>query len=345
MRLAVVQTTSHGGLLHYAAQLADALAARGHDVDLITARGNELEGRTGAARMRAVLTAPTAAATEGPGGRRRVVRRAGIAVRLVRAWTRVAWELRRGRHDAALLTDDPAIPLVAAAQLLLTALPTGPELAAVCHEPRPRNRWDGEDLFASSRSLAALLRRLYRRLGLVLVHGERSREELQRACPAARVAIIPHGDERILAPSPPPAADEERILFFGDWRRAKGLHVLMSAFERTEAVRPAARMTIAGTPLPDGDPDRVRRWAATRPDRVELIDRYVPIDDLAALFGRARVVAAPYLAGSQSGVVHLAMMMQRAVVASDAGELATTVVDGVSGRVVPAGDAGALAAA
>ena len=81
MRLAVVQTAAHGGLLHYAAQLADALAARGHDVELIAARGNELEGRTGAARMRAVL----AAATEAPDGWRRAVRRAGIASRLVRA--------------------------------------------------------------------------------------------------------------------------------------------------------------------------------------------------------------------------------------------------------------------
>jgi glycosyltransferase involved in cell wall biosynthesis len=345
MRLAVVQTAAHGGLLHYAAQLADALAARGHDVELITARGNELEGRTGAARMRAVLAAPTAAATEAPDGWRRVLRRARIASRLVRAWTRVGWELRRGRHDAALLTDDPAIPLVAAAELLLTALPACPELAAVCHEPRPRNRWSGEDLYASSRALRALLLRLYRRLDLVLVHGERSREELLRAWPSARVAIIPHGDERILAPSPPPPADEERILYFGDWRRAKGLHVLMSAFERLEVARPAARMTIAGTPLPDGEPDRVRRWAAARPDRVELIDSYVPIDDVPALFGRARVVATPYLAGSQSGVLHLAMTMQRAVVASDAGELGTTVVDGVTGRVTPAGDAGALAAA
>jgi D-inositol-3-phosphate glycosyltransferase len=345
MRLAVVQTTAHGGLLHYAAQLADALAARGHDVELITARGNELEGRTGAARMRAVLAAPTAVASEAPGGWRRVARRAGIAVRLVRAWTRVGWELRRGRHDAALLTDDPAIPLVAAAQLVLTALPAAAELVAVCHEPRPRNRWGGEDLYSSSRALPALLRHLYRRLDLVLVHGERSRQELLHTWPFARAAIIPHGDERILAPSPPAAADEERILFFGDWRRAKGLHVLMSAFERLEAPQPAARLTIAGTPLPDGDPDRVRRWAAARADRVELIDRYVPIDDLAALFGRARVVAAPYLAGSQSGVVHLAMTMQRAVVASDAGELGTTVLDGVTGRVVPAGDVGALAAA
>jgi hypothetical protein len=35
MRIAVLEPAGHGGLLHYSAQLADALAARGHAVDVI----------------------------------------------------------------------------------------------------------------------------------------------------------------------------------------------------------------------------------------------------------------------------------------------------------------------
>ena len=42
MKIAVVETDPFGGLLHYAFQLADALARRGNEVDLIAARGNEL---------------------------------------------------------------------------------------------------------------------------------------------------------------------------------------------------------------------------------------------------------------------------------------------------------------
>jgi glycosyltransferase involved in cell wall biosynthesis len=64
-----------------------------------------------------------------------------------------------------------------------------------------------------------------------------------------------------------------------------------------------------------------------------------------AVFARARVVATPYLAGSQSGVVHLAMTMARAVVASDIGELGEAVVQGETGLLVPPGDVEALAAA
>lgn len=343
MRLAVVESAAHGGLLHYAAQLADALAQRGHTVDLITARDNELMGRMAAARMRAVLVAPVQHPSEPPTGVPYLARRAAIAMRLAHTSARTLWELRRGGYDAALFVDEMDIPATAAFALLLALLPGGPALARICHEPRPRNRWAGGDLYASSRALLALLRRIYPRLDLVFVHGERSREEFTSTWPPARVVAIPHGDERIVAGAPPPPAGEERILFFGDWRRAKGLYQLMAAFDRLQSSGTTAKLTIAGTPTPDIDVDRVRRWAAERPGQVEVIDRYVSLDAVPDLFARAQVVATPYLAGSQSGVLHLAMTMQRAVVTSDVGELGRTVVDGETGRVVPAGDEVALA--
>jgi glycosyltransferase involved in cell wall biosynthesis len=345
MRLAVVESAPHGGLLHYAAQLADALAARGHDVDLITAQRNELLGRTGPAHMRAVLVAAKPRPSEPPSGLRYLIRRSVIAVRILQASARTIWELRRGAYDAALLVDDLDLSLTAAAALLLALVPGGPALVAVCHEPRPRNRWAGGELYASSPLLHALLRRVYARMDLVFIHGEHSRAEFVRTWPPVPLAVIPHGDERILVRKPPPPADEERVLFFGAWRRAKGLHELLAAFDELARRRPAARLTIAGTPTPDGDPDRVRRWAADRSAQVEVIDRYIPLDAVPGVFARARVVAAPYLAGSQSGVVHLAMTMSRAVVVSDVGELGQMAADGEIGRVVPAGDVEALAAA
>ena len=155
--------------------------------------------------------------------------------------------------------------------------------------------------------------------------------------------MIPHGDARLVAGEPPEPAPGETVLFFGEWRRAKGIQVLMDAFDELAGRRAGARLTIAGVPTPDADPDAVRRWAERHGERVELIDRYVEIGELHELFGRARVVAAPYLAGSQSGVVHLAMTMARPVVASDAGELPRAVADGVTGRIVPRGDVRALA--
>jgi hypothetical protein len=55
------------------------------------------------------------------------------------------------------------------------------------------------------------------------------------------------------------------------------------------------RLTIAGAPAPDDvDPEVVRRWAQRHGSRVTVVDRYVPVADVAAVFADARVVVAPY---------------------------------------------------
>ena len=344
MRIAVIETASHGGLLHYHVQLGEALAARGHAVDLVTPRGNELSSRVAHARMRDVLTPPSAPAGAGRGPRAYPLRRVGVGVRLTRAWLRALWETRPGRYDVVLSGADVGLPPAALAMAVMTRLPGRPKHVRVAHNVRAFNRWSGKDVYASSRLMERLVGDLYGRFDLVLVHGERSRAEFEAGWPGVRTAVIPHGDERIFADEPPPPTTEERVLFFGDWRKVKGLEVLMQAFDELVRRRPGARLTVAGSPADaDWDPNVLRRWAAGHGDRVELIDRYVPIEDVPAIFARARVVATPYVTGYQSGVIHLAQTMGRAVVTSDVGDLGAAVGDGIAGRVVPPGDPAALA--
>jgi glycosyltransferase involved in cell wall biosynthesis len=346
MRLAIVEPSSQGGLLHYAVQLADGLAGRGHAVDLLVPVDNELRGHVrGPARMRAVL-APQNPPPGGALAEVRTIRRARVASRLLRSWGRVNWELRRQRYDAVILNSDIDLWPMAAIVLPITFAKRGMRVAGVCHSVRPLNRWSGDELYVDSPLLNGLLRILYPRLDAIFVHGERSKSEFQAAWPPARLALIPHGDERIFAGEPPPPAPEERALFFGEWRKVKGLGVLMEAFEQLLVRRPSARLTIAGSPCPvDLDPEVVRRWAARYPDSVEVIDSYIPVEDVPRLFGQARAVVTPYLTGYQSGVVHLAMTMARAVVSTEVGDLATAVLDGETGLTVPPGDADALALA
>jgi glycosyltransferase involved in cell wall biosynthesis len=340
MRIAVVETSAQGGLLHYATQLADALA-EGEAVDLIVPRANELADRAGGARRRAILPAPTPTREDGLFGVR-LLRRAQIAARLMVAWGRINWETRKRRYDVVLLTCDVDLWPMAAAALALTVW--AGRIACVCHSVRPLNRWSGEEMYVSSPLLIGLLRKMYARMDVVFVHGERSREQFESVWPRARLAVIPHGDERIFSGEPPAPSDEERLLFFGDWRKVKGLDVLMAAYGELTKRRPQARLTIAGTPCPaDLDPDEVRDWAARQDGKVQVIDRYVPVEEVPELFAQARAVVTPYLVGYQSGVVHLAMTMGRAVVASDVGDLTSVVLDGQTGLTVPAGDVSALA--
>lgn len=347
MRLAVIEPAPFGGLLHYGVQLADALAARGHDVDLVVARDNELSGRTGPARRLPILAPGTPPPAGLQPSRTQVLqRRARTALRLAVTWRRIIGCVRQGRYDAVILNGSLELAPVAAAALLLTAVKGRTRVAHVGHNVRLFNRWRRGDLFAGSPLTVALLRRVYPAFDLVFVHGERSRAEFAQVWRGARLAIIPHGDETLFADDPPPPSPEPRILFFGDWRKVKGLSVLMEAFDRLAARRPEVTLTIAGAPSPEeGESERVIRWAGERAGRVEVIPRYVPVADVREVFARARVAVMPYLVGYQSGVLHLAMTMGRAVVASDVGDLGSAVDDGRTGRLVPPGDPERLAAA
>jgi len=346
MRLLLIEPAPHGGLLHYLVQLGDALAERGHEVELLTARDNELMGRARHARMRAELPRLIEGTDNPPTGLAYRVRQARVALQLVRCWARILKEARTGRHDAVITGADIGVLPAAIGALALTAVPGRPKLVRIAHNLRRYNRWGGDDLFHSSAPLDVILTRTLPRFDLTLLPGERVSAEYKKDWPSSRTAIVPHGDERLFADEPPPPASEERVLFFGEWRKVKGLPVLMDAFDQLVQRRPSARLTIAGTPVAtDADVDAVRRWAASHGEVVEVIDRYVPIDEVASIFERARVVATPYLIGAQSGVIALAGTMGRAVVTSDVGELATAVGDGDAGRVVPPDDPGALAAA
>lgn len=347
MRLAVIETSARGGLLHYAAQLADALAERGHEVDFVAPRDHEVLARPASARQRPVLAAavPPDGSPPWP-ARPPALRRLGVAVRLGCAWARILWVARRGGYDAVIVNADVGLWLSAGGAIALTALPRRPQITVVCHNVRTYNRWAGDGMFATSRVQLALERRMYERLDLVFLHGDASRAEFEHTWPVRRLAVIPHGDERLFAGQPPPPSREERILFFGEWRKVKGLGVLAEAFDLLVARRPTARLTIAGAPAPeDADPDVVRRWAARHPEHVMVVDRYVPIPEVAGLFAGARVVVAPYLVGYASGVVALAMTMGRAVVASRVGDLGAAVAEGETGLLVEPEDPEALSVA
>lgn len=346
MRLAVVEPAPRGGLLHYALQLSSALAERGHDVDLIAARDNEVVELAGGVRMVQVLSALAPPKAQPVLKSRYLAGRARLAMRVAVSWARVVREVRRGRYDAVILGCDVYLPPAALGALVLTALPRRPVLIHICHNVRAFNRGSGQALHSGGRLSSGLLRLLYPRFDLVLVHGERSLAEFGTSWPPTNVAIVSQGDQRLFAAEPPSQSTEERILFFGHWRKVKGLTVLMEAFDELALRRRTVRLTIAGTAWPhDFDPTAMRKWAVEHGERVTLVDGYVPLEEVPGLFAEARVVVTPYLAGYQSGVIQLALTMGRPVVTSDVGDLPAAVDYGLAGRVVPAGDAGALASA
>ena len=130
-------------------------------------------------------------------------------------------------------------------------------------------------------------------------------------------------------------------LFFGYVRHYKGLDILLEAWRRVRADRPAT-LVVAGEFYEDPAPSR--RLAETA-GGVRLLERYLPDDEVEAVFRAADVVVLPYRSATQSGVTHVAYALDTPVITTRVGGLAETVREGETGLVVPPEDPDSLAGA
>jgi len=131
-------------------------------------------------------------------------------------------------------------------------------------------------------------------------------------------------------------------LFFGYVRHYKGLDTLLAAWKRVRTVRPNATLVVAGEFYEDP-----AAYAGLVRDAggVRLIDRYIPDDEVEALFRAADVTVLPYRSGTQSGVTHVAYALGTPVIATRVGGLTESVRDGETGLTCPPEDPTAMAAA
>ncbi|KAA0265961.1 MAG: glycosyltransferase family 1 protein, partial [Acidobacteria bacterium] len=121
----------------------------------------------------------------------------------------------------------------------------------------------------------------------------------------------------------------------------KGVPILLEAMAAILAACPGARLIVAGE-----GPDRAEAEAAR--DRLGLAGSVLlagHVDEVAGLLGAGDVFVNPALAESFPYGILEAMSLACPCVVTDAGGSTEAIVEGRSGRVVPAGDAAALAAA
>jgi len=140
--------------------------------------------------------------------------------------------------------------------------------------------------------------------------------------------------------------DGEVALFFGYVRHYKGLDTLLAAWPAVRERRPVT-LVVAGEFYEDPAPYKALVAEANRsaPGAVRLLDRYLPDDEVEAVFKAADVVVLPYRSATQSGVTHVAYALGVPVITTDVGGLAETVRPGETGLVAPPEDPAALAAA
>jgi glycosyltransferase involved in cell wall biosynthesis len=156
-------------------------------------------------------------------------------------------------------------------------------------------------------------------------------------------SVVPLGVKEIFRewPGPDLSEREHTLLFFGRLAHYKGLQVLYAALPAIAARVPRLRVVVAGAPVEGYQPPPPPPLPAGVV--LETCFHKVEMPRVRQLFQQASVVVAPYLDASQSGVVQTAFSFRKPVIASAIGGLPEAVRDGMTGLLVPPGDAAALA--
>lgn len=143
-----------------------------------------------------------------------------------------------------------------------------------------------------------------------------------------------------LAGLPESFRGQKYILFFGLIAPYKGVEFLLQAFGKLQQKHPDIKLLIAGSGKLYFDESLYKGNA-----NVVLMNRYVPLAQLADLLKNALFTVCPYKDATQSGVVQTAFSMGTPIVATDVGNFAKAIENGKSGVIVPPCDANALAEA
>jgi len=292
----------------YDHELAAALARRAIDVELVTSRFRFGD-------------------TPAPVGYRRSEPFYPLSSRLFRR-SRLRIPLKVAEHVpgmAALLIQRPDV-------LHLQWL-AAPHLDRVLLRPRVPTVFTAHDLLPRrTASKQRLWRELLSRFDRVVVHSERGRESLAEL--GVDATVIPHP----VFPSDPERADDGRtLLSLGTIRPYKGIGDAIAAAKQI----PGARLLVAGDPV-----ESVNGYRADAGNLAEWRLGYLSQAELEQALGESTVALFPYRPElDQSGALMQALGAGVPAVAYDVGGLAEPIEKFGAGRIVPAGDIEALAAA
>jgi glycosyltransferase involved in cell wall biosynthesis len=330
MRIALVDPGAYTP--PYDHRLASALAARGHDVHLLTApfRFGDAPSADRYRREELFFRLSSSLFRRAPRSRLRLAVKALEYLPVTRRLRRRIDELNPDIVHFQWLVHRPDVdlrwlrPISVHRRTVLTAH----DLWAMIED---RARW----------------RPVFDAVDRVVVHSRRGVDELVRLGLAEeRIARIPHAvfDAGDGPPVNRPAGST--LVFFGLLRTYKGIDLLLRALPELARRVPDVRLIIAGDALDPVDPLRALADRLGVADRVEWRLTFHSDPEIDSLMAEADLVVLPYRhRADASGVLASALGRGRPVVVSDVGNLGETVEGFGAGEVVPSEDVGALAAA
>lgn len=187
------------------------------------------------------------------------------------------------------------------------------------------------------------------RLERIIVHTLTDKDELCRTkgVPEKSIEVIPHGAYSIFSElSAGNIAErtgtDHTLLFFGNIREYKGLKYLLEAIVKVKDEISEIKLIVAG----DGDITPYQGLIDACNGNVEVHNYYIPDEQVPAIFNRAAIVVLPYAEMSgMSGILNVAYAFNKPVIVTDVAGIHEMVEHEKTGLLIPPKDADQLASA
>ena len=124
------------------------------------------------------------------------------------------------------------------------------------------------------------------------------------------------------------------LLFFGFVRKYKGLQYLLEAMKLLKERDFKVQLWVVGDFGEDKNEyvEQIRTFEIE--DQVQMVQGYVPDDEVEKYFAASDLVVLPYLSATQSGIVQIAFGFEKPVLVTEVGGLPDVVTNGKTGYVV-----------
>jgi len=205
---------------------------------------------------------------------------------------------------------------------------------------------------------AAIWKAFFSRLALstgdaYIVHSQSDYRDLKKTFPNAQIKMNFHPTYEIFSQKSRSKQEartklkidpkfKKIILFFGIVRQYKGLGYLIEAMPHIVAELPDLCLIIVGE-FWDEEEVYIRQIHALKiEDKVKIINKYIPNEEVGDYFSVADVVVLPYVSGTGSGIVQIAFGFNKPVIATSVGCLPEVVEHGRTGYLVEPADAQAI---
>lgn len=356
MRIFVVEPLGQGGLIHYSYHMCRALQRAGADVTLITSTEYELENLDHEFTVLRYMRLWNARQKSSLKGIFRLAQRGIRGIRYVIDWWRLVQLLKRERPDIILFGE---IRFSFERYFLSMLRNDNLKLADIVHDVEAYDTSkQSEQILKEDETHRQQYNAIYNLFDVLFVHDRINRERFLELydVPPKRVIEIPHGSNEIMLEMTPShtsqqlrerygiADGQKVVLFFGTLNKYKGVEDLLSAFPKV-AQATNAMLVIAGYPAKDVDPDMLRSQVADTGIQANVawhLD-YIANEEVVPLMTMADVIALPYRAITQSGVLQIAYACSTPVVATRVGGLVDAVEHERSGLLVEPQNQDALA--